>query len=103
MGIIEKDNVERERQLVALIRSMERAKHMIESMEYIGEMESDRIQEFIAYNIPRCNIFFTERHQFRSILKALSYGKVNKLQAIESLLNLKFTLIELNTILEGVQ
>lgn len=103
MGIAEKNNVERDRQRTALVCSIERAQRMVEAMNPIGERESERIQEFIAYNIPRCNALFMERQQFRSILRELSYGRTEKSQAVENLSQLKSSLLEENPIIEGAQ
>lgn len=92
MSIIDQTNAEFERQKTLLLRSIERAEKLITPMETIGEKETDRIQEFIAYSIPRCNLLFKVRQQFRSILKNLSLGKIEKKQAMEDVINLKHEL-----------
>lgn len=103
MSNIDKTNAELERQKTLILRSIARAQLLIDPMETIGENETDRIQEFIAYSIPRCSLLFKERQQFRSILKDLSLGEIEKKQAMENIINLKYELEKLDTVLEGVQ
>lgn len=103
MGIIDQTNAEFEKQRNMLLRSIARAEKLITPMETIGEKETDKIQEFIAYSIPRSPLLFSERQRFRNILKGLSLGRTEKKQAIEFLINLKYELIRRNTVLEEVQ
>lgn len=103
MGIIDQTNAEFERQKTLLLRSISRAEKLITPMETIGEKETDKIQEFIAYSIPRSPLLFSERQRFRNILKGLSLGRTEKKQALEYLINLKYELIRRNTVLEEVQ
>ena len=103
MGIIDQTNAEFERQKKLLLRSISRAEKLITPMETIEEKEIDRIQEFIAFSIPRSPLLFSERQRFRNILKGLSFGRTEKKQAIEYLINLKYELIRLDTVLGGVQ
>ena len=102
MGIIVKTTAEFETQKEMLLRSITRAEKLITPMEIIGERETDIIQEFIAYNIPRSPLLFCERQCFRNILKGVSLG-IEKEQAIENLVNLKYEIIKLDTILGEVQ
>lgn len=99
----EKREFELERQKTKLLRSIARAQNLIERMENIGENESDQIQQFIAYSIPRCNLLFKKRQTFRSVLKDLSIGKIEKKQAIEGIIKLKDDLESLDTVLGGEQ
>ena len=103
MGIIVKTTAEFETQKEMLLRSITRAEKLITPMETIGESEKDIIQEFIAYNIPRSPLLFCERQCFRNILKGVSLGRTEKEQAIENLVNLKYEIIKLDTILGEVQ
>lgn len=103
MGIIDQTNAEFEKQRNMLLRSIARAEKLITPMETIGEKETDKIQEFIAYSIPRSPLLFSERQRFRNILKGLSLGRTEKKQAIEFLINLKYELIRRNTVLGEVQ
>lgn len=102
MGIIVK-TTEFETQKEMLLRSITRAEQLITPMETIGEKETDRIQGFIVYSIPRSPLLFSERQRFRNILKGLSLRRIEKEQAIENLINLKYEIIKLNTILGEVQ
>lgn len=103
MGIIDQTTVEFEKQKNMLLRSIARAENLITPMETIKEKETDKIQEFIAYSIPRSPLLFSERQRFRNILKNLSLGRTDKKQAMESLIDLKSKLIKLDTVLGGVQ
>lgn len=103
MGIIVKTTAEFETQKEMLLRSITRAEQLITHMETIGEKEIDRIQGFIVYSIPRSPLLFGERQRFRNILKGLSLGRTEKKQAIENLINLKYEIIKLDTILGEVQ
>lgn len=103
MGIIDQTTVEFEKQKNMLLRSIARAENLITPMETIEEKETDKIQEFIAYSIPRSPLLFSERQRFRNILKSLSLGRTDKKQAMESLIDLKSKLIKLDTVLGGVQ
>lgn len=101
--LIDQTNAELERQKTLLLRSIARAQLLIEPMEIIGEKETDRIQEFIAFNIPRSPLIFNTRQKFRNILKSLSMGKIEKKQAVQKINDLNTELLKLNTVLEGVQ
>ncbi len=74
---------------------------LIDNLTYLSE--TDKIQEFIAYSIPRSPLLFSERQRFRNILKGLSLGRTEKKQALEYLINLKYELIRRNTVLGEVQ
>jgi hypothetical protein len=90
-------------QKVNLIRSITRALALIHSMQEIGEREEWKIQEFIVYNIPRCPLLFQERQQFRNTLKNLSIGKLERKQAIDSLVSQKYRLTKMEPVLQGAQ
>lgn len=92
-ALIDQTKVEFERQKLLLLRSIARAEKLVTSMGTIGENEKDRIQEFIAYNIPRCRFLFEKRQGFRKILKDLSLGKIQKAQALEAISKLRLELM----------
>lgn len=103
MGIIDQTNAEFEKQRNMLLRSIARAEKLITPMETIGEEETDKIQQYIAYCIPRSPLLFSERQRFRNILKGLSLGRTEKKQTMEDLTNLKNELIRKDTVLGGAQ
>ena len=103
MGIIDQTNAEFEKQRNMLLRSIARAEKLITPMETIGEEETDKIQQYIAYCIPRSPLLFSERQRFRNILLGLSLGRTEKKQTMEDLTNLKNELIRKDTVLGGAQ